>query len=240
MRRACVQNQHKAYRLKLVSDRSTDILITAFGPFPGVPRNPSACLSKKIASDRSFSRLGLCTRVLVMPTAYMAITTHLRPALAKMQPRAVLMLGVAARRRHLCIERLAVNRASRLMPDASGQMSAQLLLEPGGPPMRNARAPLQPMLRAMKRAHVPARMSRNAGRYLCNAAYFAALAEVIPSGNTLPRVAFIHVPMPQVAGRRKGRDPRPTLLAMTRALLAAAHEMLRGAPAARLNTPDLT
>lgn len=210
-----------------MSRKTIDLLITAFGPFPGMPRNPSADLAKKIAADRSFVQSNLTVRALVIPTTYNAIGSCLQPALKQMQPRAILMLGVASKRQHVSVERLAVNRCSCLMPDASGETSAKLMLEPGGVPMRHARAPLLPMLRALKHAQLRARLSRNAGRYLCNAAYFAALGASSPVGGAA-RVVFIHVPMPRQAGRLKGRDQRPSLRAMARGLRAAAHEMLRG------------
>jgi pyroglutamyl-peptidase len=43
------------------------------------------------------------------------------------------------------------------------------------------------MLLALRRHHLPARVSRDAGRYLCNAAYHRALATGLPA-------IFIHIP----------------------------------------------
>ena len=189
------------------------VLITGFGPFPGVPRNPSARLAASLASDPRLKRFGLASKVLVLPTTYSAISDTLLPALAPSGPEFVLMLGVAARRRALCIETRAQNRASRLMPDASGHTGLCLMLDPDAPSMRHLPLSAIPLLTSLR--GVPARLSRDAGRYLCNAAWFAALGQT-----DAPPALFIHVPLPE----RRGR---PTLRAMHKALLPVVLEAVR-------------
>jgi pyroglutamyl-peptidase len=181
------------------------LLLTGFGPFPGVPRNPSARLAVSLATEPRLRLLGIEAKALVLPTTYAAIDLALLPALAQHGPGLVLMLGVAARRRALSIETRATNRASRLMPDASGQTGLRLTLEPDGPAARHLALASTPLRRMVQ--GVPARLSRDAGRYLCNAAYFAALGQA--GGRT---AIFVHVPLPE-------RPGRPTLAAMHRALL---------------------
>jgi pyroglutamyl-peptidase len=207
-----------------------DLLITGFGPFPGVPRNPSAILAMRLASNKAFARMNVSVSTLIMPTSYAAIDRHLLPALQKQQPRAVLMLGVAARRKCVCIEKQAINRVSRLFPDAHGQTPQMQALEANADAQRCTRAPKQQMLLALRGRNIPARISHDAGRYLCNATYFAALGEARKSNNNAPHVIFIHVPMPKQACRHLGRDRRPSLQALTQGLIAAARELLRHAP----------
>lgn len=158
----------------------------------------------------------MAAEALVLPTSYAAIHALLLPAVRASTPDAILLLGVAPRRREVCVERQAANRVSRLFPDASGAVGRQLALAPGRPLRLPSRAPLGTLLRHLRAAGVPARMSRDAGRYLCNAAYFTALDD---AGPDRPPVAFIHVPMPR--GDRPG-DRRPSLLGMTQALTEAA------------------
>jgi pyroglutamyl-peptidase len=181
------------------------LLITGFGPFPRVPRNPSEGLARAVARDPRWRRLGIAAEALVLETRYAALETHLIPKIRELRPDAILMLGVAARRRHVSIETRAMNRVSRLMPDAGGQIAPRLAYRPGAPPALRSRAPIAAMARAMRGCGVPARLSRDAGRYLCNAAYFAALLET--GSRTRAKVAFIHVPMP--VRRDKPRISQP-------------------------------
>ncbi len=211
-----------------------DLLITGFGPFPGVPRNPSAALARRLVASGGLRRSGMRAGALILPTRYEAIDRMLRPALLRFAPRAVLLLGVAARRKAVCVERQALNRASRLMPDAGGRMASRLALEAGAPNGRRARASLPALLVAMREAGLAGRLSSHAGFYLCNAVYFATLGDGDLARRRVP-VVFVHIPMPKVGSRRKGRDARPTLDAMEKGLVALAQRLLR---TARRNGPS--
>jgi len=177
------------------------LLITGFGPFPRVPRNPSASLARDVAADPRWRRLGVAVEALVLDTRYSAIDTHLVPKIREFRPDAILMLGVALRRRHVGIETRAINRVSRLLHDAEGRIAAQPAFRRGAPRMLHSHAPLVAIMQAMRRRGVDARLSRDAGRYLCNAAYFAALAEIVQ----MPRAGtvFIHLPVPRKINRAK-------------------------------------
>ncbi|MDR7040254.1 pyroglutamyl-peptidase [Methylobacterium sp. BE186] len=197
------------------------LLVTGFGPFPGVPRNPSAALARRLGkAPRLRLALGGAPSVLVLRTAYDAIREVLAPALAE-KPQAVLMFGVASRARALRVEIRARNRASPLFPDASGHRAGRLALDPAGPPERTSPA-AHAAVAILRRHGIPVAASRDAGRYLCNASYFRALAEPCP-------VLFVHIPpsprtrRPQ--GARPATDPQRTL----RALAAVATMLTRRA-----------
>lgn len=163
------------------------LLITGFGPFPGVLRNPSAALARRVGALASRRIAGRSVRILILRTAYAAIPEMLEPALAE-APAAILMLGVASRATRVRVEGQARNRTSRLFPDAAGRVSARLTLEPEGPAARRTAHGPQ-ALAILRRAGIPAAASRDAGRYLCNASYFRVLREGCP-------VLFLHIPMP--------------------------------------------
>lgn len=174
------------------------LLITGFGPFPRVPRNPSERLARAIAKHPRLRRLGIAAEGLILDTRYSAIDEQLLPKIHAFTPDAVLMLGVAARRRHVSVETRAMNRVSRLMPDASGRVAPSLAFRPGAPASLRSKAPNARMVQAMRKRGVDGRASRDAGRYLCNAAYFAALESL--DGSTA-QVSFIHIPMPRKCRR---------------------------------------
>lgn len=184
------------------------LLVTGFGPFPGMPRNPSETLARQVGRLGRHGIAGFPVRTLILRTAYAAIPEMLEPALAE-RPAAVLMIGVAGRAKRVRVEARALNRASRLFPDASGRMPATLRLDRDGPPLR--RAPIADRALVALRHHgIAAIPSVNAGRYLCNASYFRALAEDCP-------VLFLHIPpaksgwRPRTRPALKRRDPSATL-----------------------------
>ena len=187
------------------------LLVVAFGPFPRVPRNPSAEVARRLGADRALARrLGGAPRVLILRTAYASLDAALAPALAA-GPAAVLLARVEGR---------AVNRASRLFPDASGRTTGGLALERTGPASRGAGSLARLALVALRRAGLDAHRSIDAGRYLCNASYYRALAAGVPA-------LFLHIPptapaRPVRPGRaaRRAAESRPARLAQAFAAVA--------------------
>lgn len=184
------------------------LLVTGFGPFPGMPRNPSETLARQVGHLGRHGIAGFPVRTLILRTAYAALSESLKPALAQ-SPAAVLMIGVAGRAKRVRVEARALNRASRLFPDASGRIPTTLRLDRQGPVQREAPIAARALV-CLKRQGISAIPSRNAGRYLCNASYFQALAEPCP-------VLFLHIPPVRAAWRRsasparKRRDPLAVL-----------------------------
>lgn len=176
-------------------NRPIRLLVTGFGPFPGVPRNPSAELATRLAQSARLRRvLGRAPELLMLAVSYAAIPEQLAPALAS-GPDAILMVGVARRARTIRVEHRARNRASRLYPDASGRTHT-LTLDPLGPARRQS--PVAPHIAVgLRRAGISAQVSRDAGRYLCNASYYRVLAEGRPA-------LFLHIPpLPHRASKRQ-------------------------------------
>ena len=205
----------------------TKLLITGFGPFPRVPRNPSGLLAEHVAASPRLRVAGIRASALVLPTTYGAVDAMLRPAIAREVPDAVLMIGVAARRREVCVARQALTRVSRLFPDARGTVGRALAFSPTSPLVLRTAAPCIALLASLRARGAPSRHSRDAGRYLCNASYFALLED---AGREGPLVVFLHVPLPR--GARPG-DRRPSLAEMAHAIEEAALVLARAAAARR-------
>ncbi|HYA06439.1 MAG TPA: pyroglutamyl-peptidase I, partial [Xanthobacteraceae bacterium] len=150
------------------------VVIAGFGPFPGAPFNPSAPLATALARRRrpAFARVERSAHVFA--TAYDAVDRDL-PKLFAVKPDIVLIFGFAGRRRALCVETRARNAASPLIPDVRGYRPPTAIIEPGGPRSHRGNAPFARLLAAARTQAFPARLSRDAGRYLCNYAYWQAL-----------------------------------------------------------------
>jgi pyroglutamyl-peptidase len=195
------------------------VLLIGFGPFPGAPLNPSALLVKSLARRRRPAFAEVVRTTHVFATTYAAVDRDL-PKLLAAGPDIVLMFGVAGRRRHLCIETRARNAISLLFPDASGYRPRQGIIAPGEPAALRSAAPFARLLGAVRANTVPALLSRDAGRYLCNYAYWRALER---SRDGRPLVQFVHIPGVSLGPRRQRRGRRPPPLG---ALVAGAERLL--------------
>jgi pyroglutamyl-peptidase len=184
------------------------VVIAGFGPFPGAPFNPSALLVKALARRRRPALAGIERSTHVFATAYAAVDRDL-PRQFATKLDIVLLFGLAGRRTALCIETRARNAVSLLLPDASGYRPRQGTITPGAPPTCQGNAPFARLLGAVRTRKVPAHLSRDAGRYLCNYAYWQALQR---RRDGKPLVAFVHIPPVSFAPQRRTAKPRsPTL-----------------------------
>jgi len=184
----------------------TRILITGFCPFPGAPANPTAALAARLA--RAGRRRGIDCVAHVFATTYAAVDRELPRLIATHRPDAILMLGLAARRRHVSIEVLARNRMSVWFPDASGVVPPRAAIAAGTSAATRGRAEFSRLLAAARATRVKTLLSRDAGNYLCNYVYWRALeAAAAPGGPR--RAVFVHVPRVSANGRRRAQAGRP-------------------------------
>jgi pyroglutamyl-peptidase len=176
------------------------VLITGFGPFPGAPFNPSALLVKALARRRRPALADIELTTHIFATSYAAVDRDL-PKLMAQRPDVVLLFGLAGRRRHLCIETRARNAMTLLFPDADRNKPQHSVIAADAPSSRGCHAPFMRMLGAA-RGRFPSRLSRDAGRYLCNYVYWQALQ---CAQNDRPLVQFIHIPPVGIGPRRPGK-----------------------------------
>jgi pyroglutamyl-peptidase len=203
------------------------ILITGFGPFPGAPYNPTMPLVARLLRLRrpAFSEVEFSGHI--FPVTYAAVDRELPQLLAKHQPHALLMFGLATRTPHLRIETRARNAVTMLWPDAD-HASVRKGSIAGGADARMFGPHTAKLLRAALSTGVDARASRDAGSYLCNYLSWRAI-EAVSAGNG-PRIsAFVHVPLLQRGGasQRKGITNRITLEQLVDAGEAMLMEMVK-------------
>jgi pyroglutamyl-peptidase len=191
------------------------VLLIGFGPFPGAPFNPSASLVKALARRRRPALAEIDFATHVFATTYAAVD-HDLPKLFAARPDVVLIFGLAGRRHALCIETRARNAVSLLFPDASGHRPKRGVITLDEPPSYAGNAPFARLLGVVRATAVPARLSRDAGRYLCNYAYWRALQRVHGDG---PLVQFVHIPPVRLGPQPRHRAHRrtPTLAALVTA-----------------------
>ncbi len=193
------------------------LLLLGFGQFAGTPVNPSALMVARLARRRRPALADIRRIAHVLPTRYAAVDRELPALIEREKPDAVVMFGVATKAKRLRIETLARNRMTVLFPDAGGFTPRTAAIEPGAPTRLAGRVHCPRLVAAARAAGARAAISRNAGRYLCNYAYWHALKAAAQPGG--PRfVAFVHVPPVQFKPLPRRRGKRPlTLTDLTRA-----------------------
>jgi pyroglutamyl-peptidase len=189
------------------------VLITGFGPFPGARFNPTAELVRRLVRLQRPGLAGVRRIGHIFRTSYAAVEAELPALIGKHQPDVVLMFGLAARTPYIRIETCARNTRASLLADAAGRTPSLRSIAPGGPPFANGRATFVPLVVAVSALGLPVRLSDNAGRYLCNFAYWRALETAVA------QVLFVHVPKVRMTVRpRRNRTRRAfTEIELTRA-----------------------
>jgi pyroglutamyl-peptidase len=173
------------------------ILLTGFGPFPGVPVNPTGLLMERIAADPAFfAEADL--RAIALETAFASARAQLEKASAEFKPDVILSFGVATGEREYRVERIAENRDACKAPDVEGVLRSGEAIDPDGPPTYAATLPVEKIEAALRAAVIPVRFSDSAGNYVCNHIFYAACRWVAGAAPGA-RAGFIHVPDPAVS-----------------------------------------
>jgi pyroglutamyl-peptidase len=172
--------------------RRSTILLTGFGPFPGMPENASAILVPKLAHlvARRFPSHRVVARVL--PTEWEAGPARLKSSYAREKPALAIHFGVSDRARGFVIETLARNVRCDL-PDAAGATAASAAVVEAGPGTRPATIPARDIATRLAALGYAASLSDDAGVYLCNCLLYHSL--VMAESADPPAVAgFVHIP----------------------------------------------
>jgi pyroglutamyl-peptidase len=211
----------------------TTILVTGFGRFPGAAVNPTEAIVRDLMKRRRPAVAGVRLVGHAFPTTWDAVDRDLPALLTREMPDAIVMLGVATRSDRVRLELVARNRRTVLLPDAGGTRGDVTRIEPGAPFFSRGRCPAPRLHAALRAAGIDAVLSRNAGGYLCNYAYWRALeATKAPGGPRL--VVFVHVPPLHRLGNRTRTPPRRSHVVRERTRLVAAIESLIVAAVASL------
>jgi pyroglutamyl-peptidase len=206
------------------------VLITGFGPFPRAPFNPSALVAKALARRRRPALAGLVRQAHVFATDYACIDREL-PRLFAQRPDIVLMFGLAGRAREVRIETRARNAMSPLLPDAGKYRPQHGTIEIGAPAARRGPAPFARLAAAVRSRAVRVRVSRDAGTYLCNYAYWRALGA---APGSRPLILFVHIPLVRMPTRpRRPLRIRHRPLSLAQIISAAESLLIALAAAAR-------
>lgn len=141
------------------------MLILGFEPYGAHALNPSQRLVDALAGRRIG---GQHVHGEVLPVRYDTLHERVETLLRKHRPSAVVAFGLRSGESTICLERTAVNRNDFDMADNAGAwMSGAIRL--AEPERRTATLPVAGLRGALLRCGIPARVSDDAGRFLCDA-----------------------------------------------------------------------
>jgi pyroglutamyl-peptidase len=166
-------------------------LLTGFGPFPGVRRNASDALARRLARVARRRFAGSTFVHATLPTEWVAAPVMLEELMVAHRPDFALHFGVSHQAEGLVFETSARNAAEKI--DATGTQPLARELMANQPEVRLTSLPAARVVNRLRRIGLPANVSHDAGAYLCNAVFFHSLRI---SGLCKPgaQSAFIHVP----------------------------------------------
>lgn len=165
------------------------ILITGFTPFGGRSINPSELIIKAI--DNRFSEPGIEITTLLLPVDFELAFNSLSGAIhSATSYDFILMLGQAAGRNSICLERVALNWMEAPHKDEDGRSIRPRNINPKLPAAVISELPLDQWQKELS-LFGQVSVSLSAGAYVCNYIYFRSLCEIQPQkANKL----FVHLP----------------------------------------------
>ena len=168
----------------------TTVVITGFGPFPGVPVNATMLLVPGLVAAARAAFPGTHFVSEILPTEWRAAPKRVDQLLAQYQPDLVLHFGVSGRARGFEIETRGHNVCA-MAPDAAGLQPPKPDVRSGGAMRIAARVPVAEISRRLRLRAIPAFQSWSAGTYLCNATLYHVLAATVGSACD---AGFVHIP----------------------------------------------
>lgn len=172
----------------------TTLLLTYFGPFEGVPINPSQAVAFGAQEALTISAPHLTVEVHELPVEFTESSRALGNLLERIKPELAISLGVAAGRDKVSLERVAINLDSARIPDNAG---AQLIDQPirgDGPDAYFSTLPTRAIFEQLTAQQLPVELSYTAGTFVCNHVFYElmhATKGAIPAG-------FVHIPLTHV------------------------------------------
>jgi pyroglutamyl-peptidase len=168
------------------------VLVTGFGPFPGMRSNPSGDLLRWIEERHIRLSRNIQLETATIPTRWNEVEHFTSGMLSEFDPDIALHFGVHSRATILRVEKLARN-CSSTQADAAGEIATHHCVIDGAPQTLKSTLDTDKLVTELRARGLPAQSSTNAGRYICNALLFASLHQA--EKRPLKReTGFIHIP----------------------------------------------
>lgn len=165
------------------------ILLTGFEPFAEHAVNPS----QQIAQELDGQRIGdYQIRSLVLPVVFGEAGDSLIQAIEELNPTLVIALGLAADRKGITVERLALNLDDARIPDNQGKQPVDQEIIAKGETVYWSTLPVKELVSALNENNFTASLSMSAGTFVCNHVFYR-LMECLKDRPDV-KGGFVHLP----------------------------------------------
>jgi pyroglutamyl-peptidase len=168
------------------------LLITGFGPFPGVPVNNSARLAEMLAGAGRARLPSHLVEASILPTEWTAGPDKLNWLWDTFRPDVAIHFGVSAETRGLQLEMTGRNQC-RMDTDAAGLLPLALERRTDGPETCAATLPNARIVERLDEIGVQGSISKEAGAYLCNAILYDSVQRAAMA-RPAALAGFVHIP----------------------------------------------
>lgn len=168
------------------NEKKKKLLLTGFGPFNGLSENASEGLVQEL-SDLNFANIDLFTHVFECNSKN--LKNDAQKVVKRYDPDVIISLGVAMKREHFSVERVAINVLDFRISDVVGNQPRGERILPSMPDGIFSNLPIHAVTKRLREFDPGSYISNSAGTFLCNQLMFLNLshAKEIKSG-------FIHIP----------------------------------------------
>jgi pyroglutamyl-peptidase len=167
------------------------ILVTGFGPYPGAELNASQWLAENLGREIAPGH-GSSIAAAILPAAWERAGVHAEAWTESLRPHAILHFGVRPASDGFGVETRARNVTINL-PDVGGALPPAPWAKRGGAARLAADLGSPLLVQALRRRNITARLSHDAGGYLCNYVFYRTLHWAARQRRA-PLVGFFHVP----------------------------------------------
>lgn len=143
------------------------VLITGFPPFQGQMFNPTQLVIDCLCEE-GLSIDGIEIFAKLLPVEYSGVEKAFDALIYDIQPEIVLSFGVGRHETTLRLESVGVNLDDASIPDNTDELRSKSLILPSGPEEISSPLDIVKLYEALSGSGIPAEISRNAGRYICN------------------------------------------------------------------------
>jgi len=184
------------------------VIITAFEPFDNHTMNPTEKLIQDIPKFLYNAKVIKVT----LPVVYNHAFDTLLPYIEKHQPDVILMLGLAAGRTHVNLERIAININDANVKDNLGNIMHNTIIKEDGEDGLFTTFPLEAILARAHKKALPLSISNTAGAYVCNNLMYQTLY-YLKKHHIKTLAGFMHVPyLPEQVTLKPGTPSLPKQL----------------------------
>ena len=199
------------------------ILLTAFDAFGTNAINPTEEILHRFAERKEYGAFTLDT--LLLPTSFSRAVPCALKRMEQVQYDVVLSLGLAAGRKAVTLERVAINCMDARIPDNDGACPKEELIVSDGPAAYFATIPNRKIVEAIKPQGIPILISNTAGTFVCNQIFYSLLHHTSAVGK--PIIGFVHVPYATEQGMGESYFSMP-IKELTDAVFKILEELAKG------------